>query len=368
MLPRNPDMNDSHRFRSLPMVTHPPIHLLPRAVHLACLLALLVILAACSPHTAGPAAETIEPAQVLTATVEPGAHHATEAVVGTVRARLRASLEPRISGRILQFHAIPGEFVEAGEVLVELDAREVQAQVEQSLARLQQTRQDLQRFEALLQQNAVTRAEFDDIQTRHTVAQAAVSQAETMLDHARVVAPFPGIVSRKFADVGDLAQPGRPLLEIEDLNQLRFEAHVPESLLHRIQLGDQLPVQIPTLEQEKQGTVAEITPFTDPMSRTALVKLDLSRTPGLRSGQFGRLLVPTAERAALRVPAAAVVQRGQLELVFVIQDNRAHLRLVRTGKHWGDEVEVVSGVRAGETIAVSSAELLRDGQPVTVLP
>lgn len=338
----------------------------PNAIRFAIAFILLATLVACSRQASPPTAEALPTAAVRVVRVDPGTHHAREEIVGTVRAKLRASIEARLSGRIERFHAVPGKAVEPGDLLVELDAREPQARVQQASALRDQAAQDLARFQALLDQEAVTRAEFDNLQARYTVARAAVTEAETMLDHTRIIAPFRGIVTRKLADVGDLAHPGRPLLELEDPDHLRFEAHVPESLFRQIKRDAQFSVRITALDLTLTGVVTEIDPVADPASRTSLIKLDLPITPGLRSGQFGRLLVSTADRAALRVPASAVVQRGQLELLFVIQDDRAHLRLVRTGKRWDQEVELVSGIQAGETIVIAGAETLHDGQAVSV--
>jgi hypothetical protein len=104
----------------------------------------------------------------------------------------------------------------------------------------------------------------------------------------------------------------------------------------------------------------------DPGSRTFRVKLDLPPTPGLRSGAFGRVAVPVGETSTLRVPAPALVVRGQMEMVFVVAGPTAQLRLVKTGKRLGGEVELVSGVRAGEQVVIEGAAQLTDGQPVTV--
>jgi hypothetical protein len=99
-----------------------------------------------------------------------------------------------------------------------------------------------------------------------------------------------------------------------------------------------------------------------------LVKLDLPGATGLRSGQFGRVAVPVGEASAIRVPAAAVIQRGQMELVFVVVGNQAQLRLVKTGSRIGDEVELVSGLNSGEQVVTENASDLVDGQPVTIKP
>ena len=190
-----------------------------------------------------------------------------------------------------------------------------------------------------------------------------------MLGYGRLTAPFDGVITRKLANVGDLAAPGNPVLEMQDPTTLRFEADVPEALLGCVRPGAKLVVRIPNVEQELTGTVSEISPAADPNSRTVMVKFELAPTAaGLRAGQFGRVAVPLAERTALRIPALAVTRRGQLEIVFVIAHQKAQLRLVRTGMRIGTDLEVVSGVSAGEQVVTEGAARLVDGQLVEVRP
>jgi len=181
-----------------------------------------------------------------------------------------------------------------------------------------------------------------------------------------VVAPFDGVITRKLADVGDLASPGRPLLELEDPNSLRLEADVPEALVGRIQMAGPMPVRVALVGNDLAGVVSEVSPAADPNSRTFRVKLDLPPTAGLRLGQFGRVVVPLGETASVRVPATALVVRGQMEIVFVAASQKAQLRLVKTGKRVSDEIEIVSGLNPGESIVVDGAGALRDGQPLEV--
>jgi multidrug efflux pump subunit AcrA (membrane-fusion protein) len=110
--------------------------------------------------------------------------------------------------------------------------------------------------------------------------------------------------------------------------------------------------------------VSEIAPNADPGSRTFRVKLDLPPAPGLRPGQFVRLQVPVGESRCLRVPASALVQRGQLEIVFVAANQKAQLRLAKTGRCFGNTVEVLSGLDADDSVVVDGADRLSDGQPV----
>jgi RND family efflux transporter MFP subunit len=326
------------------------------------------LLAGCGKPHSPPAPASLPAASVRVQTIESKTRGATEEVVGTVRAKLRSVIEAKVSGRIEQMLVVPGQQVEAGAPLAVIDAREVQARHEQALALRQQAEADLKRLTALFQQNILSQAEFDTAQARARVTIAGLAEAETMLGYTRITAPFAGVITRKHADVGDLASPGRPLLEMEDSTALRLEADVPEAVVGKLKLQDRLPVRIAALEKELDGVISEIAPAADPNSRTFLVKLDLVATPGLRAGQFGRVSVPVGETSALRGPATAVVWRGQMEMIFVVADGKAQLRIVKTGKRLGEEVELVSGVSAGEQVVVDPASGLVEGQPLNVLP
>jgi RND family efflux transporter MFP subunit len=306
---------------------------------------------------------------------------ATEDVVGTVRPKLSAAIEAKVSGRIEQMLVVPGQTVTNGEPLVRLDAHEIQAQLDQAAAARQQAESDFKRASDLMAQKILSQSEFDAAQSKFRIAVAAETEAKTLLGYTEIVAPFAGVITRKLADVGDLAAPGKTLLQMENPATLRLEADVPAALIGNVNLGDRLAVSIAGVTNNFEGTVAEMSPAADPNSRTFLVKLDLPAMRGLRSGQFGRVAVPVGEVSAIRVPASTVVQRGQMEIVFVVaatpssqNENtlatkaspplHAELRLVKTGARVGDEVEVVSGLDSGETVVTAGAADLTDGQAV----
>jgi RND family efflux transporter MFP subunit len=293
---------------------------------------------------------------------------AVEEVVGTVRAKLRAAVEAKLAGRVETLLVAPGQTVKRGDLLATLEAREALARLDSAQAVREQATRDWERVGRLVRDGAATVAELDAVLARQRVAAAAVVEAETMVGHARVVAPFDGVITRKLADLGDLATPGRPLLELEDPQRLRFEADVPEALLERLQLGAKLPVRLAALKEPVEGVVGEIAPVAEAVSRTFLVKLELPFLPGVRAGQFGRMAVSTGEAAVPHVPAAAIFQRGQLEYVFVADGGYARLRLIRTGKHFGREVEIVAGLNVAERVIVEGGERVQDGQPVEVQP
>ncbi|HLX96464.1 MAG TPA: efflux RND transporter periplasmic adaptor subunit [Verrucomicrobiae bacterium] len=339
----------------------------PNRTSAALLLAALV-LNGCGGKPGDVSANSLPPVAVRVQIAESKSRVATEEDVGTVRAKLHAVIEAKVSGKIEQMLVVPGQEVKAGEPLVQLDAREVQAQLDQADAVRQQAESDLKRATDLVQQKILSQSEYDAAQSKFHVADAAAAAAKSLLDYTRVTAPFDGVITRKYADVGDLAAPGKPLLEMEDARDLQLETDVPEAVIGHLALGDRLEVHVSGISNELAGTVSEIAPSADPNSHTFLVKLDLPSAPGLRAGQFSRVAVPVGKTSALRVPATAVWQRGEIELVFVVASGHAQLRIVKTGKRVGDEVELVSGVDAGEPVVTEGAAQLLDGQPVILQP
>ncbi len=326
----------------------------------------LVLLTGCREGREPAPSTGLPTVTVRVQAVESKRRLATEEVVGTVRPKLSAVIAAKVSGTVEAMLVAPGQFVKAGEPLARIDAREIKARLDQTQAVRDQVAKDVERFTRLLADKAVTQQEFDSVQARQRIAQAAVTEAETMLGYTQIAAPFDGVITRKLADVGDLATPGKPLLEMENPAALRLEADVPEAVFGNLKLGEKLPVRVAAVAAPMDGIVSEISPAADPASRTFLVKLDLQAVAGLRSGQFGRVAIPTSEVQALRVPATAVVQRGQMELAFVVADKTAHLRLVKTGKRLGDEIEIVSGLEPGELLVSDGTHQLRDGQPVEI--
>jgi len=330
-------------------------------------IAVACALAACHSKKEPATAEAL-PSAIRTVLVEKMARPASEEVVGTVRAKLRAAIEAKVSGRIEALLVAPGQILKVGDLIAQLDSREIQAKLDQALALREQAARDLERARELLTKKITTQAEFDGVQARERVAVGAVKETETMLGYTKVIAPFDGIVTRKLADVGDLAAPGKPITEMEDPRALRFEADVPEALIGNVKLGAKLPVRVSAGAAPIEGRVVEMAPVADAASRTFLVKLDLPPAEGTRSGQFGRVWVATGESRTIHVPAAAIVAHGQMETVFVAANNRAQLRIVRTGKRTNGEVELLAGLDSGESVIIEGAERLRDGQPITLKP
>jgi len=237
---------------------------------------------------------------------------------------------------------------------------------DRAAAALKQLQSELARQKKLLESNATSRSRYEQVLASEQMAEANLQKITATLNKARILAPFSGIIIRKFADTGDLASPGKPLVKIEDPRQLRLEMPVAESLAGSLALGAPISVEIEASNLCVQGTVSELEPSADSRSRTFLVKVDLPHLKDIRAGLFAKASVPRGQRQKLLIPTSSVIQRGQMELAFVVSDGRARLRLIRTVPQSEEYCEVLSGLSEGEKVIVDPPNSLRDGDSLNI--
>jgi RND family efflux transporter MFP subunit len=204
------------------------------------------------------------------------------------------------------------------------------------------------------------------IEARRSQVEAEITAEQVALGYATLTAPFAALVIECKADPGSLATPGAPLLIIEREGNPRLEASIDESRLGLVRLGESVAVEIDGLNRTVTGRVAEVVPSVDAATRSFTVKIDLPTLPGLRSGMFGRAGFAAGKRRALLVPQSAVLERGQIRSVYVVEGDTARLRFVTLGEGRDDHREVLSGLTAGERIIVTPVPLLADGARVAI--
>ena len=291
-------------------------------------------------------------------------------LVGTVQAVEQAEISSKITGNILSISVELGSKVKKGDLLVQLSAGEISAQVQQASAQLEQAKRNLNREEKLLKKNAATPETVKSLKDTVRIAQAAYLESQTMLNYTNIIAPFDGIITKKPANAGDLATPGKPLLQIEGENSLQILTDIPEAMIHTISMGDELMAHIPATSAKVTGVVTEIAPTADPSSRTTPIKIRIKSETHLRSGQFARVTLAAKDTKTMAIPKNAILPYGQLERVFVVVNDIAHLRLVRTGvslENSGSElVEILSGLEIGDTVVSPGNSSLQSGQPVLI--
>lgn len=377
----------------------PILRALPSLAGAAFLLLLMVYMSGVlTPNRVGPETPVPEPGGFPTpertgrALVETVTE--MDRAVGTVRPQTEIRIEAQVTARVLEVKVRPGDDVAKGDVLIVLDGSRLQAKVEQAQqavlsakARRRQAAQAVHSAQAVLTQaeaayertkiyfegEAATEQDMEQARSAFLQAEAGVErarqslqeaesgvrQAQKMVEESRIalgytqiLTPEPGQVAERMAEPGDMAWPGKTLLLLQTRGALRMESLVREGLIHRIQVGSRLDVSVDVLDRTFEGTVDEVVPFADPVTRTFLVKVNLPRVEGLYPGMFGRLLVPVEDHEIVTAPREAIVRVGQLEMVTVRTGARWERIFVKTGRSRGDRVEVLAGLDGDETLAL----------------
>jgi len=366
-------------------------------------------LTGCGGSEPQPRAASVPPAiAVEAAAVSAQQWPAVYQATGTVRARTATVLSSKVMAYVREVSVQVGDHVRQGQLLITLDAQDLESNVRRAeaadaevqsaipeadngvagaKANLDLAQSTFKRMEELASRKSISNQEFDEASARLKSAQAAwemarakraqldskraqvqqeIRSATIMRDYARIAAPFSGVVTAKAAEPGTLAAPGAPLLTIERESDYRLEASVDESRLPFVKAGQSVDVELDSLDRRLAARVSEIVPSVDAASRAYIVKIDLPSLPNLRSGVFGRAGFPMGARKVLAIPPAAVVERGQLQSVFVVEDGVARTRLVTIGERGASAVEVLSGLSDGEKLVSPVPPALTDGARVEV--
>ena len=327
---------------------------------------------------------------------------------GTVRARTSAVIAAKLLGYVREIKVQTGDRVKEGQLLVTLDARDLDVNSRKAEAALDEVRSSIpeadsavtgakanldlaqttfNRMQELWNKTSISHQEFDEASAKLKSAQSAYEMArarraqldaqaarvqqdiratEVARTYAEITAPFAGVVTAKSVDPGTLAVPGAPLLTIEREGAYRLEASVDESHLSAIRVGQPVSVALDGVDRTLQARVSEIVPAVDAASRSYTVKIDLPAIPAIRSGSFGRASFSMGSRSPLTIPVGAVTERGQLQSVVVAENGIAHTRLITTGQKSKDQVEVLSGLSAAENVIFPVPPGLSDGAAVEV--
>lgn len=353
----------------------------PRAV-----LAALILLTACGgePEARTGAAEA-DPLEVETAVAAYRPVAGEVVASATVEPSRRVRPGTKILGRVEAVFVAEGERVAAGALLARIESRDLRAAVRQAdaavasaEAQLDNARSQHERMAELHARGSATEKSLEDATSAWKSAEAAVDQARAnaettrvTLTYAEVRSPFGGWVVAKEIEEGDMVQPGRSLFTVEDLDPVKVVAEVPESEVEGFAPGDPVRVEVAAVGIRSEGELHRIVPAGNPGSRTFRFEVVLPNPDGtLKSGMFARVTLPReTTREALLVPREAVARRGQLEGVFVVEEDEegrpvARLRWIRTDGAVGDEVEVLSGLAEGERYVVAPPPGLEDGREV----
>ena len=313
-------------------------------------------------------------------------HEAT----ATVSPEVESILASRIMGQVVEIKVKEGDPVKEGELLISIDSEDINKKVAAAEAGYREAVQALsaaeqnmmlaettfKRFKNLYDEKALTRQEFDRYETQKKIAsieyerirenvkraEAGLAEAEVFSGYKEIVSPVEGIVTAKYIDPGTMAMPGMRLLTIEDTSRYHLEAEIDESLAGQITPGMDVAIEIRALKTKLTGKISETVPAVDPRSRTFKVFIALPAAASMQSGLYARVKIPVGLKELVLVPAKAIVTKGQLTGVYTVgPDHVITYRLVRLGTKYGENIEILSGLKAGDTIISENVSRVVDG-------
>jgi RND family efflux transporter MFP subunit len=306
-------------------------------------------------------------------------------VSGKIQAVNSADLSTRIMGYVDKVHVNVGDRVSKGQLLVSLNNSDLQAKraqinagITEATVAFNNAEKDYNRFKNLFADNSASQKELDDITANYEMAKARLESAKQMKNeinaqfaYSNITAPFSGIVTSKTIEIGDMANPGMPLISIEIPGNFEVMAMVPETEISEIKEGSAVDVLVKSINKTIKGEVAEVSTSSKNTGGQYLVKVDLKKTDAaILSGMFATVQFPVERKAKTQmvlIPTEALVTNGQLSGVYTVsQSNTAILRWLRLGRTFGDQIEVLSGLNTDEAYIVSAEGKLYNGAKVSI--
>ncbi len=300
---------------------------------------------------------------------------------GNLEAEATIMVSTRMMGWVKKIHVTEGQFIQKGDPLISIDDTDLQAKKSQAEAGIQEATAVLanaekmaSRFQNLYADKSVSKQQLDDVLTGRDralagleMANAGLREVNVHLSYLDITASADGLVARKMVEEGDMANPGMPLMILEDITRMKVVAHIGEKDISNLKLGDAIRIDITSLDHAVYHAVVEkIIPTANPGSRTYDIEASIPNPEGtLKSGMFARVTLEGSSIPTILVAKGAIIRRGQLTGVWLVRDdNTAHLRWIRLGHTRGEDFEVLSGLKGGEIVVMSSQQPLAEGDKV----
>jgi membrane fusion protein (multidrug efflux system) len=289
--------------------------------------------------------------------------------LGTARANESVDVTAKTSNLVATVRFAEGQQVRRGQVLVELDGREAQAELAIAEAALSESRSQFNRSRELYTTQALSEAQLEQIEATLKANEARVAFARSRLSDTVISAPFAGRVGLRRVSVGSLVNPGTLITTLDDTSKIKLDFTIPETLLSSVEAGREIVARsVAWPGEDFAGKVASVDSRVDPTTRSVTVRALLPNERGmLKPGMFLTVRLARGSSNALLVPEQSLVpEQGNVFVYVVRDDNRVEKRQVRTGERRVGEVQIVAGVAVGEQVVTEGTQKLRDGAPVTV--
>ena len=308
------------------------------------------------------------PISVTTTIIQVSSMPTMTAHLGSVQTAQRAMVPARLYANVQKVAVKVGQSVRSGDLLIQLDDREQKAAVDQAKAELERARSDWSRYQSLLAERSVTQREADQVRTTFENAQANLRASTVRLGHASVQAPFDGIIEQINVEAGEGVGMGQALLAIEHPGNLEIITHLPIHAANKLNIGTPLSYTSTNDDSEWKGVITELATAANPHTRTIETILQPTSSENLKPGDVVRVWISSETEQSIWIPASSILQKGQLEFVYLVHDSKAAMRLVKSGKQRASEqlTQIISGLKEDDVLVTSPIDGLTDGHPVVI--
>ena len=281
-----------------------------------------------------------------------------------------ATVIAKVGGEVREILVEEGDEVGSGDVLARLDGDRLRLEMEQARAKLHKLQRDYQRNVDLKERGLISAGDFEKIQYEMEALQATFDLAQLELGYTEIRAPIPGVISERFIKVGNTIDVNAPTFQVTSLEPLVSYLHVPEREYRRIDPGQEASIFVDALSGEEfPGAVSRVSPVVDPDTGTFKITIELSDpSRRLKPGMFGRInIVYDMHRAAMQIPRSAIVEEAGQSAIYVVSDNVAERRVIRTGYAEGGQIEVIDGLDETEVFVIVGQTSLKNGSKVSII-
>ncbi len=345
---------------------------------------LAISLYSCGGKEENKTAVALDPVKVEVIKVASPNGYSTLNFNGKIVAANSANISTRMMGFVEQVKVKVGDKVKKGQLLMMINNADLQAKSAQVKAAIsaaeagfENAEKDYKRFQSLMKSNSISQKEMDDMSTRYEMTKSQLEGAKqqqrevnAQLQYVNLKAPFDGVITNRFIEVGDMANPGMPLLAIEQPGKMEVMAMVPENNIQAVKQGAQAIIYINSIDTELKGVITEVSSSSKNTGGQYAIRAVINdNNSKVRSGMYATVSASVEDEvldnSALQIPKESIVTRGQLSGVYTVsQQNTAILRWLKLGQISEDKVEVLSGLSAGEQLILSAESKLYNGAPL----
>ena len=350
------------------------------------IIALSFLVVSCGSDHKTPTTESMDPIAVKVSNLQTDNDNPFVTASGKIEAINSANLSTRMMGYVNKIYVKVGDKVRKGQLLISINNADLQAKraqvnanITKATAAFNIAEKDYNRFKNLYKENSASQKEMDDMTAHYEMSKAGLEAANQMKNeidaqfaYVDIRSPFNGIITNKFIEVGDMANPGIPLIAVESPKSFKVTAMVPESDISQIKSGTKVKVHVKSINKMLPGNVTEVSTSAKNTGGQYLVKIVLDKTNDrILSGMFSTVQFPVEKNenttSIILIPSNAIIKNGGLKGVYTVSEqNTALLRWLRLGKTYGDKVEVLSGLNADEKYIISADAKLFNGAKVTI--